>query len=73
MPGEPASKKSKIQRKRHYRYKVKCKSCGVQMNIDHFAKHNKTNHEGIATCHIILDANQTTISFAKVIDQIAFT
>ena len=46
--GELPSKKSKTQRKRQYRCKVRCKSCGIQMNSDHFAKHNHTKHEGRA-------------------------
>ena len=46
--GELPSKKSKTQRKRQYRCKIKCKSSGIQMNSDHFAKHNHTKHEGRA-------------------------
>ncbi|CAB4008071.1 Hypothetical predicted protein [Paramuricea clavata] len=53
-----------MQRKRHYRCKVKCKSFGIQMNSDHFAKHNHNKHEGRAYSPQIVEGNQTTISFA---------
>lgn len=64
---ESPLKKSKSQGKRQYRYEVPCKSCGIQINNDHFAKHNQSKHEGRGPSQQIIKGNQTKISFAKVL------
>ena len=62
----PPSKKSKSQRSRNYRRKVKCTDCGAEMNADNFLKHNTNKHNGRAKSQNVKEASQTTLNFAKV-------
>ncbi|XP_046862421.1 uncharacterized protein LOC124455848 [Xenia sp. Carnegie-2017] len=64
---EPCAKKTKPQRTRIYRRKVKCKDCGAEMNADNFLKHSSNKHNGMAKSQDVVEASQTTLHFSKIL------